>query len=81
MQIFVNMLLRMLLLIMVFIVPIAAAAFFLISLIRFLKTDKTDVQLRQEYKAYLVISSCIMGVIGLAIVVLWILSMLALSNM
>lgn len=81
MQTFVNMMFRMLLLILFVVVPLAAAAFFIISLVRFLKTDKTDVQLRQEYKAYLMISSCIMGVIALAIAVLLIMTMLSLSHM
>lgn len=78
---FVGMLLRMLLLVLILVVPMAAAVFFLVSLTRFLKTDKADTELRQENKTYLWIASCIMGVIGLAITVLWMLTMLSMSHM
>lgn len=62
-------------------IPVGAIAAFIISLVQFLKTDKSDTQLREEYKVYLIISSCILGVVGLAIVILVIVAMFAVSHM
>lgn len=58
-----------------------AVIFFVNSLVEFLKTDKSDTQLRQENKVCLIIASCILGVMGLAIVVLMILASYAVSHM
>lgn len=81
METFVNMLLGMLVMTVIFLVPLAAVSFFIVALVQFLKTDKEDAELREEHKVYLKMASCILGVIVLAFLVLMLLVLQALSHM
>lgn len=68
-------------LIIFFSLPVGIVSFFIISLVKFLKTPKDNVGLRKKRKNLFIVSSVIFALFGLTIAAFGIILMLAVANM
>lgn len=65
----------------IFGLPLAAVIFFIVSLIQFLVTEKTDTTRRKKRKIQLIIATVIAGILVLGLVALVVLMALAMAHM
>ena len=65
----------MIIYLIVFGIPLAALAFFIVSLVRFIKRDKNDMEQRRSRKISLIVSSVIL----VTVIAVWITMIILLS--
>ncbi len=69
------------LMILFFGIPVAVIVFFVVSLVKFLRTPKENTEKRKKWKTMLIVSSVFLGLLVVAVLAFIILMMLAIAYM